>query len=185
MGGAYDLRKSQEYQNINLSTHAILAENNLSNRRVYEYSGYAQIDWKPLPAWRVVLGRRFTQNELFGKNVSSRGTLVYSINEKNAIKFIAGQSFRTPNLFELYFATPTKTVFGNEALKPETADTFELGYQHARGYFYLQALAYYSIYKDKIHRIKGNVTLEEGTLLNNVNVYTNGDEFIHCERLGS
>jgi len=101
---------------------------------VSEYSGYAQLDWKPSPAWRAVLGSRFTQNELFGENISSRGSLVYTINEKNAIKFIAGQSFRAPSLFELYFITPSQTIFGNENLQPETADTFELGYQHARGY---------------------------------------------------
>ena len=177
IGGDYDLRKSQEYKNVQLSSNTILAENNLSNRRVSEYSGYAQLDWKLSPAWRAVLGSRFTQNELFGENISSRGTLVYTINEKNAIKFIAGQSFRAPSLFELYFITPTQTVFGNENLKPETADTFELGYQHARGHFYLQALAYYSIYKNKIYRIKGNVTLDDRTILNDVNVYTNGNAF--------
>ncbi|RKZ42716.1 MAG: hypothetical protein DRQ41_06650 [Gammaproteobacteria bacterium] len=177
IGGDYDLRKSHEYKNVQFSSNTILAENNLSNKSVSEYSGYAQLDWKPSPAWRAVLGSRFTQNELFGENISSRGSLVYTINEKNAIKFIAGQSFRAPSLFELYFITPSQTIFGNENLQPETADTFELGYQHARGYFYLQALTYYSIYKNKIYRIKGDVTLDDRTTLNNVNVYTNGNAF--------
>jgi outer membrane receptor for ferrienterochelin and colicin len=177
VGGDYDLIKSREYKNIQLSTNTILAENNLSNRSVYEYSGYAQVDWKPLPAWRFLIGSRLTKSETFGENVSSRGTIVYSINAKNAIKFIVGQSFRTPSLFELYFITPTNTVFGSENLNPETADTFELGYQHTRGHFYLQMLAYYSIYKDKIHRRRGDITLEDGTIANNVNVYTNGGEF--------
>lgn len=177
VGGDYDLRKSQEYKNIQLSTNTILAENNLSNRSVSEYSGYAQVDWKFSPAWRFVVGSRLTHSETFGENISSRGAIVYSINAKNAIKLIAGQSFRTPSLFELYFITPSNSVFGNESLNPETADTFELGYQYTQGPFYLQTLAYYSIYQDKIHRIKRDVTLEDGTLANNVNVYMNGNEF--------
>jgi outer membrane receptor for ferrienterochelin and colicin len=177
VGGDYDLRKSQEYKNLQRSTHTILAENNLSKRSVSEYSGYAQVDWKPLPAWRILIGSRLTHSETFGQNISSRGTIVYSIDAKNTLKLIAGQSFRTPSLFELYFMTPSNTVFGSETLNPETADTFELGYQHTHGPFYLQTLAYYSIYKDKIHRIKGDVVLDDSAIAHNVNVYTNGGDF--------
>ncbi len=177
LGADYELRTSKEYKNIQQSSNTILAENNLSDRSIYEYSGYAQIDWKPLKKWRILLGSRLTKSKTFGENVSSRGTIVYSIDEKNAIKFIAGQSFRTPSLFELYFITPTNSVFGSENLAPETADTFEIGYQHSQGYFYIQTLAYYSIYQNKIHRIQDDVVLNDGTVANNVSVYTNGREF--------
>ncbi|HHB93349.1 MAG TPA: TonB-dependent receptor [Thioploca sp.] len=177
LGTDYEIRTSKEYKNIQQSTNTILAENNLSDRSVYEYSGYAQIDWKPLAKWRILIGSRLTKSETFGENISSRGTIVYSIDAKNTIKFIAGQSFRTPSLFELYFITPTKSVFGTESLEPETADTFEIGYQHINGYFYIQTLAYYSIYKNKIHRIKDDVILDDGAVAKNVSVYTNGQEF--------
>ncbi|MDM8569713.1 TonB-dependent receptor, partial [Thiotrichales bacterium HSG1] len=177
LGMDYELRKSKEYQNIRQSSNVILAENNLLDRNVYEYSGYGQIDWKPLNKWRILIGSRLTKSETFGENISSRGTIVYSIDAKNAIKFIAGQSFRTPSLFELYFITPTKSVFGKESLEPETADTFEIVYQHSHSYFYIQTLAYYSIYKNKIHRIKDDVMLDDGTVVNNVSVYNNGEEF--------
>ncbi|MDM8564318.1 TonB-dependent receptor [Candidatus Halobeggiatoa sp. HSG11] len=177
LGADYELRKSKEYKNIRQSFNTILAENNLSDRNVYEYSGYGQIDWKPLKKWRILIGSRLTKSETFGENISSRGTVVYSIDDKNTIKFIAGQSFRTPSLFELYFITPTKSVFGKENLEPETADTFEIGYQHSHSYFYIQTLAYYSIYKDKIHRIKDDVVLDDGAIASDVSVYTNGKEF--------
>lgn len=173
IGGDYEFRNSQEYKNYRVSSQSLLANNNLFNRSVYEYSAYAQVDWKPSPAWKIILGSRFTENQLFGSNVSSRGTLAYFIDDKNTIKFIAGQSFRTPSLFELYFITSGKTVFGNEKLQPETADTFELAYQHVNGPFYMQTLAYYSVYKDKIFRIKTDVD-GDGDL---DNVYANGNKF--------
>jgi outer membrane cobalamin receptor len=173
IGGDYEFRNSQEYKNYRVSSQSLLANNNLFNRSVYEYSAYAQVDWKPSPAWKIILGSRFTENQLFGSNVSSRGTLAYFIDDKNTIKFIAGQSFRTPSLFELYFITSGKTVFGNENLKPETADTFEFAYQHVNGPFYMQTLAYYSVYKDKIFRIKRDVD-GDGDL---DNVYANGNKF--------
>ncbi|MCK5877965.1 MAG: TonB-dependent receptor [Candidatus Marithrix sp.] len=177
LGADYELRKSKEYKNIQQSSNTILAENNLSDRSTYEYSGYSQIDWKPLEKWRILIGSRLTKSETFGENISSRGTVVYSIDAKNTVKLIAGQSFRTPSLFELYFITPTKSVFGTDSLEPETADTFEIGYQHVHGYFYIQTLAYYSIYKNKIHRIKDDIMLDDGTVASNVSVYTNGEEF--------
>ncbi|MBE9561939.1 MAG: TonB-dependent receptor plug domain-containing protein, partial [Proteobacteria bacterium] len=43
LGADYELRKSEEYKNIRKSSNTILAENNLSERDVYEYSGYGQI----------------------------------------------------------------------------------------------------------------------------------------------
>ncbi|MEN8216706.1 MAG: TonB-dependent receptor [Pseudomonadota bacterium] len=176
VGGDYELRKSQEYRTLQHSTQEILHESNLFDRSVYEYAGYAQVDWKLSPAWGVVFGGRFTDNEKLGRNDSFRGTIAYFIDKRNTIKFIAGQSFRAPSFFELYFKTPEKTVFGNENLKPETADTFELSYQYAKGSFYMQTLAYYSLYKNKIRRIKDDF-FEDGITYQNVNVYNNGDEF--------
>ncbi len=53
-------------------------------------------------------------------------------------------STRAPSLFESYFITPDKNVFGSETLEPEKANTLELGYQYAKDKFSIQALAYYS-----------------------------------------
>ena len=97
------------------------------------------------------------------------------MDKNNTIKFIAGQSFRTPNFFELYFRTPdSKTAVGNDDLEPEKANTLELGYQYADKNFYLQALAYHSIYKNKIHRVNQSWTFEDGTFVENANVYKIG-----------
>jgi outer membrane cobalamin receptor len=175
VGASYEHRESQQYRDFQRSTNTILAENNLLDRNVHEYAGYAQADWKPLQGLRMILGSRYTRNENFGGNMSLWGTIGYAINENNMIKFITGQSFRAPSLFESYFITPSQSVFGSETLEPEKADTFELGYQYAKDKFSVQALAYYSIYRDKIYRIKKDIIVDEKNELENV--YANGDEF--------
>jgi len=177
-GGDYEHRKSKEYPTFKRSTKTTTSDNNMSDITMYEYSGYTQIDWTPLPAWKIVFGSRMTVNEIFGNNWSSRGTIAYSVDKNNTIKFIAGQSFRTPNFFELYFRTPdSKTAVGNDDLEPEKANTLELGYQYAENNFYLQAFAYHSIYKNKIHRVIQDWTFDDGTFVEGANVYINGKEF--------
>ncbi|WP_069471268.1 TonB-dependent receptor plug domain-containing protein [Candidatus Marithrix sp. Canyon 246] len=172
IGSDFERRKSQEYLSYQNSTNTIISDHNLADRKMDEYSGYLQLDWKPLQAWRILLGSRITENEIYGSNVSSRGTIIWTLNQQNSIKFIAGQSFRTPSFFELYFNNPkANTATGNENLVPETADTFELAYQYAKDNFYMQTLLYHSIYQDKIQRIE-NPSSPDANIYKNVGEFT-------------
>lgn len=74
------------------------------------------------------------------------------LNDSSSLKLIAGQSYRVPSLFELYFQTPTNTVYGNTALKPETNDTVELAYSTSFGGLFVEAIAYHARYDNKIYR---------------------------------
>ena len=100
----------------------------------------------------VVVGARLTNNELFDTNVAVRGTAVLSLAERTSIKLVAGQSFRAPTLFELNFETPTRTVFGNLALEPETSNSLELAFLTAVGDLFVSALGYLANYENKIFR---------------------------------
>ena len=176
VGSGYDYRSSDEYRNEDTSTGETLAENNMRDRDTYEYSffGQAELDLSP---WQIIAGTRYTENKLFGGNVASRGGLAYKFNENNTVKRMASQAYRAPSLFELYFATPTQTVFGNEDLEPETSDSLELAYQTVWGNFYAQTIFYHVVYDNKIFRKKGSVTLDDGTEVSDVNVYVNGGKF--------
>ncbi len=147
----WERRTSQRYENYNPRTDVIVAENNMKDRSVDEKSVFLQLAYSHAHL-HLLAGTRYTDNELFGSNVSSRVTAVYSLGQLSSIKLMAGQSYRVPSLFELYFRTPTNTVYGNTALKPETNDTVELAYTGARGNFYFEGLAYHAQYKDKIYR---------------------------------
>lgn len=162
LGVDYDYRKSNEYKNYTVVDNKVVADNNMKEKNISEYSVFGQGKYSVGPfkligtelPLTLLLGTRYTQNELFGNNFSSRGTLVYPFSDKNSLKFIFGQSYRTPSLFELYFETPEKTVFGNKSLKPETSNSYELSYLTSFDKFFIQALVYHADYQNAISRTK-------------------------------
>jgi outer membrane cobalamin receptor len=150
VGTDYEYRHTREATSRNRATGVML--DGFTNMGETEASLFSQVDWKP-GRWRLVGGTRYTNNSLFGGNVSSRGTLGYRLTVHDAVKFIAGQSYRSPSLFEIYTASPN--ISGNPDLKPETSDSIELVYQHAQGGFYTQIGGYWAKYDQKIFRQKG------------------------------
>ncbi|MEW6517618.1 MAG: TonB-dependent receptor plug domain-containing protein [candidate division FCPU426 bacterium] len=176
-GADHELRYSTAFTNYLVYEDRVITENNMRDRRVAEGSGYVQLGYSHQPL-KVLVGTRATQNELFGTNVSSRGTIVCTLDETNSVKLIVGQSYRAPSLFELNFVTlPQRTVFGNSELKPELATSAELAYLTKVAGFFVQALGYYAIYENSIGRALGSATYD-GVTYNNVNVYQNGDRII-------
>ncbi|MEK7435039.1 MAG: TonB-dependent receptor [Cyanobacteriota bacterium] len=161
-GVDYDYRKSNEYKNYTVIDNKLVSNNNMNDKNTNEYSLFGQGKYSVGPfkligtelPLTLLLGTRYTQNELFGNNISSRGTLVYPLSDKNSLKFIFGQSYRTPSLFELYFETPEKTVFGNKNLKPETSNSYELSYLTSFDKFFIQTLVYHADYQNAISRTK-------------------------------
>ena len=175
-GIEYAIKKSLNYDNINVQQDNVLTENNMKDKSVYDYSFFGQGEYN-ISSFTFLAGLRYNQNEFFGGNISTRGTMVYEVNDKNSIKLVYGSSYRAPSLFEIYFKTPTNTVLGNKDLDPEESTSFEISYLTAFGNFFVQALAYHAEYTNKIFRTKGNFTTEDGTVFNNVNYYTNGNKF--------
>lgn len=176
LGAEYASKKSIKYDNISVQKGIVLEDNYMKGKSVYDYSFYGQLD-VDLDPFTILTGVRYNQNELFGGNVSSRATVVYSLNKKNSLKLVYGTSYRSPSLFELYFRTSTNTVFGNTLLKPEECGSLELSYLTSFGNLFIQALGYYSSYTNKIFRNTGSVVLENGTTKTNVSVYQNGEKF--------
>ncbi|MCU0304085.1 MAG: TonB-dependent receptor [Thermoanaerobaculales bacterium] len=175
--GGIDLerRTSSEYRNYDTLTDETLADNNMRDREVDEYSGFLQLGYT-VPRFRFVVGARFTDNELFGNDLSSRATLVFKASSSSSIKLNLGQSYRVPSLFELYFQTPTNTVWGNTELEPEKNDTVELAYLGSFGNLFIEALVYHADYKDRIFRTRRypNFTSDP---TDTSTIYVNGDEF--------
>ncbi len=168
-------RESIEYRNYDALTGETLEDNNMKNRRVDEYSGFAQLGYHA-PRFRIVLGTRYTDNELFGGDLSSRATFMFKLSQKSSIKLNAGQSYRVPSLFELYFQTPTNTVWGNTALTPERNDTIELACLGSFGNLFLEALAYHADYTDRIFRTRRYPNFVSDPT-DTSTIYVNGDTF--------
>jgi iron complex outermembrane receptor protein len=91
------------------------------------------------------LGLRYDRYSIFGGTTNPRGALIYNPRKNTTLKFLYGQSFRAPNLFELYYNAP-----GNEAnptLRPETVKTMELVWEQYFANHFLMTMSgfYYPI----------------------------------------
>jgi len=150
VGTDYEYRFTRQATSRNRLTGALL--DGFTDKGAREASVFSQVDWKP-GRWRLVGGTRYTNNSLSGGNVSSRGTVGYRITDRDAVKFVVGQSYRSPSLFELFTASPN--ISGNPNLRPETSDSVELVYQRAHGGLYTQVSGYWAKYDQKIFRQKG------------------------------
>jgi outer membrane receptor protein involved in Fe transport len=173
-----DYRVGQSYSNYDAVTGETLADNSMANRDVWELSAVlmARLMLEPLLAdvpLTLQAGLRYTKNQLFEDNVAFRGTLVYRLTPTQSLKLVAGQSFRAPTLFELYFATGTGTVFGATTLQPEGSLSVELAYLLGYERFFAQVLGYYANYDNKIFRVRRAAADPNDTSL----IYVNGDPF--------
>jgi len=85
---------------------------------------YAQDEIRLRKGLILNVGIRYDHYSTFGGTTNPRAALIYNPWENTTFKFLYGQSFRAPNMFELYYDAP-----GNEAnpsLGPETVKTMEL-----------------------------------------------------------
>jgi len=176
-GAAFDRRTVDFNHFENGHTGEVTSDVIVANKDVEESSIYSQLSFKGDNSnW--VLGGRFVDNELFGSNFSLRGSYVYLLDKSGSLKFIAGESFRSPSLFETYAFVFSGNIQGNLKLEPEQASTFEVSWVKSSGAFLIQTTAYHAEYSNKIFRaLKENFVGDDGTVFPITNVYENGGDF--------
>ncbi len=175
LGADIDQRECDRYRNFLKGSGVTLTENNMKDRSVLEYSFFATLGYEE-GDWKWDLGLRSVENELYSNSLSGRATVVYLLSDQSSVKFIAGQSYRSPSLFELYFTPPEQTIFGNPKLSPEKSTSYELAYLRSYGKLFTQMSVYSADYNDKIFRNRENVTLDDGSIVNNALIYQNGGD---------
>jgi iron complex outermembrane receptor protein len=126
--GNYDLQPFVQYFNDRRTSNV--------------FSIYAQDEIHLRKNLVMNLGLRYDHYSIFGGTTNPRAALIYSPWEKTTLKLLYGQSFRAPNLFELFYSAP-----GNEAntsLRPETVKTMEVIWeQYFSNHFRMTASAFY------------------------------------------
>lgn len=175
LGVDHEYRVASRYNNFISSSQAVVADNGMNDRIVWEGSSFAQLGYDQGP-WKLLAGTRFTHNEAFGDDLSSRGSAVYAFDDTDSLKLMVGQSFRAPTPFELYFLNNPVTIVGNPGLRPEKTWSAEASYLTVLGRLFGQATVYYEEYKDAIFRNLGNFT-RDGRALAGVNFYDNAPRY--------
>jgi outer membrane receptor protein involved in Fe transport len=171
IGVDVDTRHSERYNSFNVRSGAVIDENQMRGRRVGEQAVFGQYGYEG-DRLSLTAGTRLTTNENFGSHASISGGVGYRIDSTHAVSLRAGQSYRSPTLFELYFQPAEQTVFGNVDLDPETSETVEVEYTGRAGGFTLRTTAYAARY-NQISRTRRAPGDPGDTSL----VYTNGANF--------
>jgi iron complex outermembrane recepter protein len=70
------------------------------------YSIYGQVEYKLLPQLRVVGALRWDDGDLFDRQFSPKGALVFSPDENNSFRFSVNKAFQTPNYSEFFLQVP-------------------------------------------------------------------------------
>ncbi|HUR95117.1 MAG TPA: TonB-dependent receptor [Gemmatimonadales bacterium] len=70
------------------------------------YSVYSQVEYKLIPQLRVVGALRFDDGDLFDRQFSPKGALVFSPNDNHSFRFSVNKAFQTPNYSEFFLQVP-------------------------------------------------------------------------------
>ncbi len=104
---------------------------------------YVQDEIKVHEKLTLNLGLRYDKFDSFGDNLSPRLAVIYSPQQQTAIKFLYGEAFRAPNVYELYYHDGFSTTKPANELEPETITSYELVVEHyMRGNTLLTASVY-------------------------------------------
>lgn len=152
LGGAHETRQNAHYTLFNPTTGATLLEVMPRALSQVEQSAFAQATLT-LGRWHALVGTRYTRNDAFGSNLSSRASGVFQLDEQQSLKVIWGQSFRAPALLEQYMAIPG-VAYGRADLAPETSTTLEVAYLRAFDCALIQVLAFTSDFRNKLYRTR-------------------------------
>ncbi|MCF6209625.1 MAG: TonB-dependent receptor [Gammaproteobacteria bacterium] len=88
-----------------------------------------QDEWQFAPDWNLTAGVRYDNYSDFGDTVNPRLALVWQSLYNLTTKLLYGRAFRSPSFQEL-FNKNNPVAIGNEDLKPETIETFELAFDY-------------------------------------------------------
>ena len=103
----------------------------LPNKRRVLLSAYVLDEWRPHPRVSISAGLRVDKYlDLNTTPLSPRLALILRPYDKGLTKLVAGQAFRAPNAYELYYNDSGLTQVAAGALQPETITTLEIEHSH-------------------------------------------------------
>lgn len=84
--------------------------------------------WEFMPSWSLNTGVRYDKHSDFGSETTMSAGLNKKFDENSHVYFNWGQVFKAPTMDDLYYFSDAFHMYGDPNLKPETGDTWTIGY---------------------------------------------------------
>ncbi|WP_148799922.1 TonB-dependent receptor domain-containing protein [Campylobacter concisus] len=128
-----------------------------ANVKRYDYSVYAEDDYRLIKDFILSTGIRYNYDEHYGSHVSPRIYGIYSLNDFFALKGGVSTGYATPDIKQrtqdlaLPFAGGRGAQLGRSSLKPETSVSYEFGgvYNNNEG-FETSLTGFYTSFEDML-----------------------------------
>ncbi|ORI02451.1 TonB-dependent receptor domain-containing protein [Campylobacter concisus] len=128
-----------------------------ANVKRYDYSVYAEDDYRLIKDFILSTGIRYNYDENYGSHVSPRIYGIYNLNDFFALKGGVSTGYATPDIKQrtqdlaLPFAGGRGAQLGRSSLKPETSVSYEFGgvYNNNEG-FETSLTGFYTSFKDML-----------------------------------
>ena len=128
-----------------------------ANVKRYDYSVYAEDDYRLIKDFILSTGIRYNYDENYGSHVSPRIYSIYNLNDFFALKGGVSTGYATPDIKQrtqdlaLPFAGGRGAQLGRSSLKPETSVSYEFGgaYNNNEG-FETSLTGFYTSFKDML-----------------------------------
>lgn len=145
LGAEYQDNTRQDQKNYNVGSLPDLDD----VRRSQIWAAYLQDEITLSRKVMLNAGVRYDHYSTFGGTTNPRLAFIYNPVERSAIKLLYGSAFRTPNVYEMFYTSPTSSpsLVANPDLKPEKIKTYEVVYEQYLGDAVRMALSgyYYDI----------------------------------------
>ena len=134
----------------------VIVDNENFSANISQYSFYLQDEYTANDKLLLTFGARIDKHEKFGAVVSPKAYAVYRLSENQRLKAGYGKGFNAPTLSQLSdkykFANPNAghAFEGNSKLKPETTNTYEVGYEFTNKMQSFKATYFYNDIKNLI-----------------------------------
>ncbi len=102
----------------------------------------------------ISLNARFDDYQLFDEMLSYRLGSVYRLNGNHIFKAVYGRSYRAPSYVEAFQALQEGFKEGYPHLKPESIDTYEIGYTYKNPHLVFRSNIFYSNLRDVIDKVE-------------------------------
>jgi vitamin B12 transporter len=88
-------------------------------------SGYAQLQGEPVAGLSLTAGGRYDRHNVYGGHSTGQFAAAWTLDDsRTVLRASFGQGFKAPSLYQLY------SNYGNKALQPEIANSWDAGVEH-------------------------------------------------------